>query len=839
MTVTIDTSTYATASAYSNQKKLVRLSQDTLVAVNASTGTNAEFWYSTDNGSTWAQFTAGTSDIAGWSNGSISSYIDSGGTERLVAVWRQSGTGGGRTNGEHYCMVGAFNSARTTLTWSAALDTGIGSSSDYFDLVTCADGTGGLAMIALSFANGSVTQAVYEIVSINSSGTATLVAGPALLGGSYTSATPGSFPSVCMNPSTKDIYVAWSAGATGSGYGIRFRKGAYSSGTWTLGAEREIDNTRYIDTSARWLRCLFDGTRVIIAGEVYDGANYDIIAHERDAADTTTTTRVLVDNAATTARIDFGSASYNGSGNLYFFGVNQDQADGSKNLVYRVWTRATTTLAAQVVVDATVGDAYVNAKVGYSNSLIEFIYRDLVASPYNIKYSSISLNVAPNAPTLSSPVGGQVVDLAITQRASWVFSDPDAGDSQSAFDLQYRVVGAGSWTTVSSTTPNNYYDFAPSIFTAGNYEWQVRTYDALGVVGPYSASSFFTAANAPALPTITTPTSGATVSAAVSFTWSAPSQTDFQVRKVADLAGSPDTGTIYYDSGDMVDAVARVLTLAFSVNGRYEHLQVRVKYAGLWSSWASVRVLASYTPPLTPTLVATPSDATGSIVIAITNSPVNLLPAADASLEVGLGTWVANANCSVTQSTTQALDGTHSLRLSSTAAGDMSAKNTAIAVSPSTQYTALTSFRAGASARSCRVTIQWLTAAMAAISTSVGTSVADTTTGWTQVFVTATSPSNAAFAYIVPEVVSTGGASELHYADEIDLHQGATTTFNAGGTPAVIYNDIYLSSSVEIEYRAAANLALNSSWTFWTPVSGRVYTPRIVAVGNNGTTASS
>lgn len=827
---TIDTSTFATATAHSNQKKVVRLSQSTLVAVIGSTSTNAEFWYSNDNGTTWTQYAAGTSDITGATNVSIASYVDSGSVERLVAVWEQSGTGGSRTDGDVYMAVGTFNAGRTTLTWGTAVAhlTG-GPYGPYPDVVVHAEGTGGKAHLVMSYSGAN---AVYHVVgTIDSAGALTTAYNNQFGAGGY--------PTIALNAATKDLYVAWSGTTTGADQGIRFAKGAYSAGAWTWGTDREIDNTRYINSVATWLRCLYDGTRVVIVGEVFDGTNYDLIAHERDTADTTTTTRLLLDNAATTARLDFGSASFDGNGNLYIFGVNQDQADGSKNLVYRIWTRATATLAAQVVVDATVGDAYANAKVGYANGSIEIIYRDLIASPYDIKYFSYILNVAPNAPTLVSPIGGTVIDRAITQRFSWTSSDPDAGDSQSKFDLQYRLVGAPSWTAVTGTTPNNFYDMPAATLAAGDYEWQVRTYDALGVVGPYSASSFFTAATAPALPTITTPTSGSTVSNTVSFTWSAPAQTSYQIRKVADIAGVADTATVYFDTAEVVDIAARSRTLTFPVNNRYEHLQVRIKNSGLWSTWASVRVLVSYTAPLVPTLVATPNDATGSIVIAITNPPVNLLSAADASLEVGIGTWVANVNCAVSQSTTQALDGTHSLRLSSTAAGDMSAKNTAMAVSPSAQYTAVASFRADAIPRSCRVKIQWLTAAMAAISTSVGTSVADTTTGWTQVVVTATSPSNAAFAYIIPEVVSAAGATELHYVDEIDLHLGATTIFNVGGTPAVTHNDIYLSSPDDPEYRAAANIGLNSSWTFWTPASGRAYTPRIVAVGNNGTTASS
>lgn len=230
-------------------------------------------------------------------------------------------------------------------------------------------------------------------------------------------------------------------------------------------------------------------------------------------------------------------------------------------------------------------------------------------------------NSAPNAPILVTPIGGAILDLALTQRFDWDFSDPDTdpADTQSQYELRYKLVGAGSWTTVGPTaTPNTYHDFAGGTFAAGDYEWQARTYDALGLVGPWSASEFFTAASAPAAPSITAPANGSTISAGTGdVTWSAPAQSSYQVRKVADSAGSPDTATVYYDSGEVVSASLRTHALTFPVNSRWEHIQVRIKASGLWSSWASVRVQVSYTVGPTPTVAVTAVG--GSLTVAVTN----------------------------------------------------------------------------------------------------------------------------------------------------------------------------------------------------------------------------
>lgn len=95
-----------------------------------------------------------------------------------------------------------------------------------------------------------------------------------------------------------------------------------------------------------------------------------------------------------------------------------------------------------------------------------------------------------SAPVIGGPLGGVIIDIGSIQHFTWT---PDVTIVQSAFDIQYRVIGAPGWTTVSSASTNRYYDFPVGTFTSNNYEWQVRNYNA-GVVGPFSASSTFTAA---------------------------------------------------------------------------------------------------------------------------------------------------------------------------------------------------------------------------------------------------------------------------------------------------------------------------------------------------------
>lgn len=99
-----------------------------------------------------------------------------------------------------------------------------------------------------------------------------------------------------------------------------------------------------------------------------------------------------------------------------------------------------------------------------------------------------------------------------------------------------------------------------------------------------------------------------------------------------------------------------------------------------------------------------------------------------------------------------------------------------IPVAASTAYTATAQFRAATTTRDCRVLIRWYDGASALISTTTGSSVTNSTSAWTDATATATSPSTAAFASVVAEVLQAA-ASEVHYIDKLGLFQGSSPTW--------------------------------------------------------------
>ena len=223
-------------------------------------------------------------------------------------------------------------------------------------------------------------------------------------------------------------------------------------------------------------------------------------------------------------------------------------------------------------------------------------------------------NEPPDAPNLTFPTS-QTINLAQTNRFAWDFSDPDTDDSQSQFQLQLRPqLSTVNTVDVTSETVNTFYDLAGSTLTAGDYEWRVRTWDAIGEVGPYSAWAPFTAAAAPAGPSITDPVNGGTITTETyTVRWSAAAQDAYQLRRVADNAGSPNTATVYFDTGTVTSSTTRQLAVEFETNSRTEHVQVRVQRDTLWSDWDSVSVNVSYTTPATPTLTVSAGAVVGGI----------------------------------------------------------------------------------------------------------------------------------------------------------------------------------------------------------------------------------
>jgi hypothetical protein len=151
-------------------------------------------------------------------------------------------------------------------------------------------------------------------------------------------------------------------------------------------------------------------------------------------------------------------------------------------------------------------------------------------------------------------------------------------------------------------------------------------------------------------------------------------------------------------------------------------------------------------------------------------SPTNYVP--NPTFDSATTDWAAT-NATIAVVATPVHAGAGSLQITSTSSSSMYVETptglSGMAVSPSTGYRATVYARAATAGRQVRVDIIWYTAAGAAISTSSGTAANDNTFGFVWATVAATAPATAAFASVRLNVLSPGGAGEIHYLDDATM----------------------------------------------------------------------
>lgn len=252
----------------------------------------------------------------------------------------------------------------------------------------------------------------------------------------------------------------------------------------------------------------------------------------------------------------------------------------------------------------------------------------------------------------------------------------------------------------------------------------------------------------------------------------------------------PDASPNTWDSGDVFSTATSITSATAIFAGTYDiYVKAADVVGGFYGPWNFLPFTQLTTElPATPVIVTATNDDTNAAIRLFIQGRDNMLTANQSNLELGTTAgWTAGANTTATNSTTVALDGTHSLRLAATGAGAVIASTptglSGVPVSPSVQITALASFRASATGDTATVEILWYKASGAASSvrtsdTSTGGTV--TTGTWTQASVTVTSPSDAAFYAVV--LNGTGlGAGGFLYADQISVAPGTSTTWTVGG----------------------------------------------------------
>ena len=447
----------------------------------------------------------------------------------------------------------------------------------------------------------------------------------------------------------------------------------------------------------------------------------------------------------------------------------------------------------------------------------------------------------PLAPTLTAPAYNAYTDLAVNGGPFvWTYNTGGSSGGQTGYDFRQRTTGATGYsywnatsglfqsTDTTNTATAQTLTFSAAVLTDNfTYAWSVATLDA-GGLGPYATDSIVTGQIAPTL-TVGAPTGTVTTTQYPTVTWTptfAASSFQGSYRVVTynstqyGAGGfTPGSGPNVDDSGVVSSTATTYTTANFLPSGvSYRSYVQVVQSPGLQaSSWQYTSYTVTTDAPQTPMISAAYSTdgVTGCPRITLTVDAFdNILSASDSSFESSLGTTVAISNCSVSRSTTQAEDGTHSLAMNASASGAMSAGTatglSGYAVLPNTSYTFRSDYRSGSTShagRTVRTDVIWYTSAGSVISTSTGNTATDTASGWVTSSTSATSPGTAAFAALTYNVLgTTGGTSgEVHYVDEAGIFPGTPSQWSIGGFVGTSSIEILRSDGLYVRQASPAN----------------------------------
>ena len=249
-----------------------------------------------------------------------------------------------------------------------------------------------------------------------------------------------------------------------------------------------------------------------------------------------------------------------------------------------------------------------------------------------------TMNAPPNAPTdplcegLVNPTG--VADTL--PEFSWTFSDPDAGDTQGAYQIQVGTdadwSSAEMWDSgwVSDTASLVEYGAAALPLDGTTYYWRVRTRDEHGLTGDWVSTQQFTMDIPPNAPTnplcegLVNPTGVTDTLPEFSWTFSDPDAGDTQSAYQIQVGTDADwgNGAEMWDSGWVSSAASLVEygAAALPLDGATYYWRVRTRdnhdAAGDWSSTQQFTMeFVPNTPPNAPTNllcegVVNPTDVT-------------------------------------------------------------------------------------------------------------------------------------------------------------------------------------------------------------------------------------
>jgi hypothetical protein len=281
----------------------------------------------------------------------------------------------------------------------------------------------------------------------------------------------------------------------------------------------------------------------------------------------------------------------------------------------------------------------------------------------------VTFNVAPTAPTLTPRAN---YDATVAATFDWTFNDPNAGDTQSAYELEIEdqadaSLDFDSGKTASATTERSL--AGGTLVNGKSYRWRVRTWDALDVVSPWSDWGTFSTSAGGAV-TITDPavdnmTGVSTDDYLVKWNVTGTVQDSYRV-----ILTRTDTGATVSDTGWVAGVVTQLL-VGGMVSDVEHQVSVRVRNAALVESGAGTRLITpSYGTPETPVITVTAVPDDGYVLVEVDNPVPGQadLGTEEHDFEVAgdVAEWTGDGNGTLAHSVAQAHKGTGSMLVTMT-----------------------------------------------------------------------------------------------------------------------------------------------------------------------------
>lgn len=371
------------ATAWGNQRKLVRTSDDTLCAFYEDNTGGVTWKKSTNGGLTWSivaalSTTADEVTVVRASNDDLHiAYHSTGGANIGVVYRKATRSGGGWVLSSEVPVRSGSDAMRNP---------GIVLDQNSLPHVVWGKGTTAVPSEAAIFwrrATGDPT------LLANWAAETTISAAPAVDMGNP-NGNPYVGAAIVRNPSTHDLYAVFNVSSGGTGK-VCINRALYSAGTWTWGSYYEGGTT----ASDRPPSAVFVGNSIrVLARPGSDVVYMNIPATNwNDASGWNTCTLSSSAFLRSSASITYDSLN-----NLYAFFCTTAQSNGA--IGYRVLpTGASHTVwrTIQHMTSDNTGHNHPNTKEGSSSSVIEWLWTNKTATPYTVLYDRIGL--VPAAPS--------------------------------------------------------------------------------------------------------------------------------------------------------------------------------------------------------------------------------------------------------------------------------------------------------------------------------------------------------------------------------------------------------------------------------------------------------